>query len=82
MCQHSFGEFEEGVSEMSKKAAAKMGRRDFFRKAGLGAGAAGAAAAGLSATKGHAPVPDKTAANNRGYRETEHVKKFYELAKF
>jgi len=65
---------------MSKKAAAKLGRRDFFRKAGLGAGVA--AAAGLSASQGEAAVPDKGTAKGVGYRETEHVKKFYELAKF
>jgi hypothetical protein len=67
---------------MSKKAAAKLGRRDFFRKAGLGAGVAGAAAVGLAASKGQAAVPGKDAAKGDGYRETEHVKKFYELAKF
>ncbi|MHA1599753.1 MAG: formate dehydrogenase [Alphaproteobacteria bacterium] len=67
---------------MSKKAAAKLGRRDFFRKAGLGAGVAGAAAVGLSASKGQAAVPGKDATKGIGYQETEHVKKFYELAKF
>ena len=67
---------------MSKKTAAKLGRRDFFRKAGLGAGAAGAAAVGLTASQGHAAVPKKDAPKGDGYRETEHVKKFYELAKF
>lgn len=65
---------------MSKKVSAKLGRRDFFRKAGLGA--AGAAAVGLSASQGEAAVPDRGAAKGGGYRETEHVKKFYELAKF
>ncbi len=67
---------------MSKKAAAKLGRRDFFRKAGLGAGVAGAATVGLSVSTGHAAVPDKAAGKGAGYRETDHVKKFYELAKF
>jgi len=67
---------------MSKKAGTDMGRRDFFRKAGLGAGAAGAAAIGLSAAKTDAAVPDKGAKQGAGYRETAHVKKFYELAKF
>lgn len=73
---------EEGVSEMSKKAAAKLGRRDFFRKAGLGAGAAGVAAVGLSTSEGSAAVPGRDAVTGEGYRETEHVKKFYELARF
>ena len=71
---------------MSKKApaklAAKLGRRDFFRKASLGAGVAGAAAVGLSASPGTAAVPDTSAPKSAGYRETEHIKKFYELAKF
>ncbi len=65
---------------MSKKAAVKLGRRDFFRKAG--AGATGVAAVGLSASQGEAAVPDRSAEKGAGYRETEHVKKFYELAKF
>jgi hypothetical protein len=67
---------------MSKKARTDMGRRDFFRKAGLGAGAAGVAAIGLSGTKAEATAPDKAAKPGAGYRETAHVKKFYELAKF
>jgi hypothetical protein len=64
---------------MSKEKATEIGRRDFFRKASLGAGVAGVAAAGI--TKGAAasePVKQKAS----GYRETEHVKKFYELARF
>lgn len=56
-------------------------RRDFFRKAGLGAGALGAAAVTLAAGRGEAaePVKSPTAA---GYSETDHVKKYYELARF
>jgi hypothetical protein len=67
---------------MSKKTTAKMGRRDFFRKAGLGAGAVGAAAVGLTASEGHAATPDRSAGKGAGYQVTDHVKKFYELAKF
>ena len=66
---------------MSKQEVTAIGRRDFFRRATLGAGAVGAAAAGLSATQGDAAetaVPEKGA----GYRETEHVKKYYELSRF
>ncbi len=48
---------------MSEKKKAAIGRRDFFKKAGLGAGAVGG--------KG-----------GRGYQETAHVKKYYELARF
>ncbi|MEM7222892.1 MAG: formate dehydrogenase [Pseudomonadota bacterium] len=66
---------------MSKKTTTSVGRRDFFRKAGLGAGAVGAAAVGLSA-KDSAAQPTKTGPKSAGYRETEHVKKYYELARF
>ncbi len=64
------------MSEKKKKAA--IGRRDFFKKAG--AGAVGAAAVGLAANQSAAEPakPDKGAA---GYRETAHVKKYYELAR-
>lgn len=60
-----------------RKAVA--GRRDFLKLAGLGAaGAAGAAAVPAAATAEVAEVPSRP----KGYRETEHVKKVYELARF
>jgi hypothetical protein len=65
-----------------KKDEASIGRRDFFLKAGLGAGAVGAAAVGLSAEHGEAAEPVKSASGRAGYRETEHVKKYYELSRF
>ncbi len=65
---------------MSKKEATAMGRRDFFRKATLGAGAAGVAAVGLTAKESEAASPSQEA--GAGYRETEHVKKIYELSRF
>jgi len=66
---------------MSKKEESSIGRRDFFRKAGLGAGAVGAAAVGLSAEQVKA---ETTEASKRGagYQETAHVKKYYELSRF
>ena len=67
---------------MSKKEAVSVGRRDFFKKAGLGAGAAGIAAVGLSAEKVEAAEPTAGSAKSAGYRETEHVKKYYELSRF
>ncbi len=67
---------------MSKKETAAVNRRDFFRKASLGVGAAGAAVAGLSASKTKAAEPGKGASTGAGYRETAHVKKYYELARF
>ena len=61
-----------------KKRKTAIGRRDFFTKAG--AGAVGAAAAGLVATQSAAAAtkPDEGGA---GYKETAHVKKYYELAR-
>ena len=65
-----------------KKQAGTIGRRDFFRKAGLGAGAAGAVAVALSRTPAKAAVAGGKASGGKGYRETDHVKKYYELARF
>jgi len=65
-----------------KKKQVAIGRRDFFKKAGLGAGAVGAAAVGLSASDGKAAEATKSGAGGRGYQETAHVKKYYELARF
>ena len=64
-----------------KEEAGSVGRRDFLRKAGLGAGTAGAVAVGLSAASAQAKTPE-AGASGAGYQETDHVKKFYELAKF
>jgi hypothetical protein len=67
---------------MSTKEAKSMDRRSFFKSAGVGAGAIGGAAV-LAVTGKDAqaaePVKSPTAA---GYRETDHVKKYYELSKF
>jgi hypothetical protein len=68
------------MSEKNEKAA--IGRRDFFKKAGLGAGAVGAAAVGLAAEQTQAAETTGSGANGRGYQETAHVKKYYELARF
>jgi hypothetical protein len=67
---------------MSKKQTAAIDRRDFFRNASLGDGVAGAAVAGLSASNAKAAVPGTDASKGAGYRETAHVKKFYELSRF
>ncbi len=67
---------------MSKKETAVIDRRDFFRKASLGVGVAGAAVAGLSASKATAAEPGADASKGAGYQETAHVKKFYELSRF
>ena len=65
-----------------KKEEAALGRRDFFKKAGLGAGAVGAVAVGLAAGKSEAAEPTTDGRGGRGYQETAHVKKNYELAGF
>jgi hypothetical protein len=57
------------------------GRRAFFRRAGVGIGAAGVAAAGLAGGATAAEAPKKgTAAGD--YAETDHVKTAYRLARF
>ncbi len=66
---------------MNKRETSAIGRRDFFRKASLGVGVAGVAAAGLSTSKAEAAEPGAGASNGAGYQETAHVKKFYELSR-
>lgn len=59
----------------------KLGRRQFLTKAAVVGGAAGVAAVVLS--KGSAQAAEvPTGARKAGYRESEHVKKYYELARF
>jgi hypothetical protein len=67
---------------MKDKEAKSNARRDFFRKAGLGAGALGAAAVGLGSGKADAAAEGSADNRRKGYRETAHVKKYYELARF
>lgn len=62
---------------MSDKA--KAGRREFLKLASLGAVTGGVAMAmGQTRAEADEALSDTSA----GYRETEHVKKYYELAKF
>ena len=66
-----------------QKKTAPIGRRDFFKKAGMGAGALGAAAAaGAGVTAAEAADPAAQGSGGSGYRETDLVKKYYELARF
>lgn len=63
-----------------KKQTQGVGRRDLLRLAGLG-GAVGAAAVVVgSRRKAEAAVEDVR--KDSGYRETEHVRTYYDLAKF
>ena len=71
---------------MSKKKDLKSPeRRDFFKKAGLGIGVAGAVAVGLSSEQAKAAVNSDGRSKDKkksAYRETDHVKRYYELARF
>ena len=64
---------------MSKKEEINAGRRDFFKKAGLGAGAAAVA---MTASQAGAVEAVSPTSKGSGYTETDHVRKFYELARF
>lgn len=61
-----------------------LARRDFFRKAGLGAGAAGVAAgvAAVSVVTGGSARAAEPVQGGSGYRVTEHVKQAYQTARF
>lgn len=65
---------------MTEKELKSAERRKFLKTAGLGAGAVGAVAVSV-ATTAEAKAPDKSQ-NGAGYQETEHVRKYYELARF
>ncbi len=73
---------------MAKRNEVKSpSRRAFLRNAGTGVGAAGLAAAGLAVSEvaEAATKPDAKDFRNfkkSTYRETEHVKKAYETARF
>lgn len=57
----------------------RVARRDLLKVAGLG-GAVGAAALATKAGKAEAASADEVMGS--GYRETEHVRTYYDLAKF
>jgi hypothetical protein len=62
-------------------------RRKFMRSAGLGLGAAGAAAATFGRGGGDAEAAEGTKVDGQGktkagYQETEHVRRYYQLARF
>jgi hypothetical protein len=70
---------EEEGSIMDKNLDTKAaGRRDFFKKAGLGVAVAAGSAAGVAPGAAKA---EALAAGSAGYAETAHVKTYYELAK-
>ncbi|MFQ5618848.1 MAG: twin-arginine translocation signal domain-containing protein [Rhodospirillales bacterium] len=55
-------------------------RREFLKSAGLTTGAVGAAAV-LSGVPAKAATMPEAGRKSAGYRETEHVLKYYELAR-
>lgn len=62
-----------------KKDEINTARRDFFKKAGFGAGAAAIA---VTASKAGAVEAGSSPAKGSGYTETDHVRKYYELSRF
>ncbi len=67
---------------MSKRPTTSIKRREFLKAAGLGT-VAGAAAVAMGGGKSNAAVSGKgSKARGRGYRQTAHVNRYYELAKF
>ncbi len=65
------------MSKREKRSIA--GRRDFLKFAGLGTIAGGAA---LVTGQDVAEASESLSDSDGGYRETDHVKKAYELARF
>ena len=70
--------FEETAMSEQKQ---KLGRREFLKKAAVTGGAAGVAAVALSQGSAEAAVVSG-GPKSSGYRETEHVKTYYDLARF
>ena len=58
-----------------------LNRRNFLGGLGLSAGAAGAAALGVTAAKADSKTAETTQTGS-GYQETEHVRRAYEAAGF
>ena len=63
--------------ETKKQDVGQTGRRDFLKLSALGAAAAGTVIASGSAT-----ADQVKSVSGSGYHETEHVKTFYETARF
>lgn len=63
---------------MKAEGKAKLGRRDFLRTLGAGAGVA-AVTAGPLATAAKADSESNDEKRKSRYRETEHVKTFYRV---
>jgi hypothetical protein len=57
-------------------------RRDFFTKAGVGLGAAGAVVTGLTGGAAQAETKTDRGFKKAQYQETEHVRRAYETSRF
>lgn len=68
---------------MSKeREVSTASRRSFLKSAGLAAGAAGVAATAVGSGSDEASAATAKSPTSVGYRETDHVRKVYELSKF
>jgi len=65
--------------KMQERETTEVGRRDFLKHAALTVGTVGAAA--VLANTAQASVVD-TEAETAGYQETNHVRAYYDLARF
>jgi nitrous oxide reductase len=65
---------------MAKIKSKLLPRREFLKAAGATGAAAGVAAVALSGKTAQAATPD--GGSKSGYRETDHVKKYYELLRY
>lgn len=63
-----------------KKSAGEVDRRRVLKGAGLAVGAAAVTAA--SAAKDAVAAPADSKPQHNGYRESEHVRTYYKLARF
>lgn len=78
--RHNPSFVEETANMTDKTPSQSSTRREFFKTAGVGSAAAAVAAVGIMPA---APVEAAEAKpESQGYRETAHVKRYYELAKF
>jgi len=68
------------MKKTETKTEATVGRRDFLKTVGLASGVAVAATA-ANATVAEASEP-KHSQDGSGYRETDHVRTYYDRARF
>lgn len=68
---------------MSKeREVSTASRRSFLKSAGIAAGAAGVAATAIGSGSEEASATTVKSPTSAGYRETDYVRKVYELSKF